>query len=183
MTSPPQSSQNADDLNAAFKELEIGGVPSTYPDGERHDQYLVSTKPCGFSFMGQFRAEPGITDQSGEKKATETFTKTPITAKITNSHLDEINKAQEEAAYQKAVKECSSQTPHTWKIANNLFGRRREKYLPSYGHFLPVKRVPRAGEVSPKEARKRGGSPSGVRTNDVDGTRSDQEMDINDQLK
>jgi len=64
-----------------------------------------------------------------------------------------------------------------------LFGRRREKYLPSYGHFLPINRVPHAGEVSTRGTRKRSRSPSGVPTNDLDGTKSDKEMASADQFK
>ncbi|PUU80809.1 hypothetical protein B9Z19DRAFT_1063147 [Tuber borchii] len=185
MTSPPQSDQNADELNAAFKDLKLWGISPTDPNGERHDQYPVSTNPCGFSFIGHFLVELGIANQTVEKNATDTFTHTSTdAAKITDSHVSEIDKTQEEVAYQKAVKECFPVTPIHEKLLISLwYYRRREKYLSSYGHFLPIKQVPHAGEVSPKETRERSRSPSGVRTNDVEGTKSGKEIASDDQLK
>jgi len=139
MTRLPQSDHSADDLNATFNKLSVEEISSTYPNeetrhinaafkelkieeisststnGERNDQYLVSTNPCGFSFVGHFWAELGTAKQTvEEEKATEIITETPAdAAKITDSHVTvtEIDKAREEAAYQKALKECSSLTP------------------------------------------------------------------------
>jgi len=122
MTSPPQSDQGADDLNAAFEDLKLGGISSTDPNGERHDQYSVSTNPCGFSFMRQFRVELGTANQTAEKNATDTFTQTSTDApKITDSHVSEIDKTQEEVAYQKAVKECFPITPIHEKLLISLW--------------------------------------------------------------
>ena len=121
MTSPPQSEQNADELNAAFKDLKLGEISPTDPNGERHYQYPVSTNPCGFSFMGQFRIELGITNQTAEKNATDTSTQTSTdAAKITDSHVSDIDKMQE-VAYQKAVKECSPIIPVHEKLLISLW--------------------------------------------------------------
>ena len=122
MTSPPQSDQNADELNAAFKDLKLEGISPTDPNEERHDQYPVSTNPCGFSFMGQFRVELGIANQTAEKNATDTLTQTSTdAAKITDSPVSEIDKTQEEVAYQKAVKECFPITPIHEKLLISLW--------------------------------------------------------------
>lgn len=72
--------------------------------------------------MGQFRVELGISNQTAEENATDTLTQTSTdTAKITDSHVGEIDKMQEEVAYQKAVKECFLITPVHEKLLISLW--------------------------------------------------------------
>ncbi|PWW72577.1 hypothetical protein C7212DRAFT_366389 [Tuber magnatum] len=159
MTSPARSSQNVPDPNSDTTGNSAVATSPKNPDGDGHQPFPVSTNRFGFSFTGQLCVQSGSADRMQQKEPPETSPGTSTaTAEVYGSHVNEIDKINEGPTYQKAILE------------------RRERYLPSYSNFLPIKSLPQTGRVPsiiPSECNR---SPSEDSTNDVDGNKMEKEI-------
>ncbi|CUS07248.1 unnamed protein product [Tuber aestivum] len=106
ITSPAPSTANIHVPSSDPMEFEAGVIHPTNSNGEPHRPYPVSTNPLGFSFTGQLIVQPGIPNQTPEKKPAEIPTQISTnTTEGAVSHVNENDKIQEDATHQKAVHE------------------------------------------------------------------------------
>ncbi|PWW72583.1 hypothetical protein C7212DRAFT_334958 [Tuber magnatum] len=159
MASPAPSSPNAHGPIPDTMGDSAGALSPTNPNGESHYPCPVSTNPLGFPFTGQFYVQLEIASPILETESTETFPQSSTdTIGVAASHVNEVDKVQENTANHKAILE------------------RRERYLPSYTNFLPIKPLLQAGKVPSRNPRARNRSPVRDSTNDVDGSKLEKEV-------